>query len=88
LVGGDVNVLSEYLNSFWEVCEKVLEKGFLCTEEAIMKVVHDLNTKIILNFYFSSYQTSDHDRFHFETWNDGTGDLKPLYMVWHDILNY
>jgi hypothetical protein len=88
LIGGDTKEMKKYLNSFWETCEKVMDKNFYCTEEAIMKIAHDLNKEIMLPFTFGAYQNHDIEEFHFNLWNDKLGTPKPLYMVWHDILNY
>ena len=88
MIGGDTEQFKKYLNSFWETCEKVLEKNVLCTEEAIMKVAHDENSEIMIPFTFGVYQTNEHDSYHFELWNENTNKPKPLYMVWHDIINY
>ena len=63
-------------------------KNFLCTEEVIMKVAHDINKDIMLPFTFGAYQTNEHDQYHFELWNETFNKPKPLYMVWHDIINY
>jgi len=67
---------------------EVLDKNFLCTEEVIMKVTHDINKDIMLPFMFGIYQTNEHDQYHFELWNESFNKPKPLYMVWHDIMNY
>ena len=88
MIGGDTKQFKKYLQTFWETCEKVLDKNFLCTEEVIMKVVHDINKDIMLPFTFGAYQTNEHDQYHFELWNETFNKPKPLYMVWHDIINY
>lgn len=53
-----------------------------------MKVTHDINKDIMLPFMFGIYQTNEHDQYHFELWNESFNKPKPLYMVWHDIMNY
>jgi hypothetical protein len=53
-----------------------------------MKVAHDINKDIMLPFIFGIYQTNEHDQYHFEIWNESFNKPKPLYMVWHDIINY
>jgi hypothetical protein len=88
MIGGDTKQFKKYLQTFWETCEKVLDKNFLCTEEVIMKVAHDINKDIMLPFIFGIYQTNEHDQYHFEIWNESFNKPKPLYMVWHDIINY
>jgi len=88
LIGGDTNSMKSYLKSFWETCEKVMDKKVLCTEEAIMKVAHDENKDIMIPFTFDVYATNEHDHYHFELWEPSCNKPKPLYMVWHDILNY
>ena len=88
MIGGDTKQFKKYLQTFWETCEKVLDKNFLCTEEVIMKVAHDINKDIMLPFTFGAYQTNEHDQYHFELWNETFNKPKPLYMVWHDIINY
>lgn len=88
LIGGDSKTMKKYLQSFWETCEKVLSKNFLCTEEAIMKIAHEENSDNMIPFTFSVYQNDEHDQFHFEMWDESINKPKPLYMVWHDILNY
>lgn len=88
MIGGDVKPMKLYLKTFWETCEKLLDKQVLCTEEAIMKVVHDSHLNIIISFDFNVYATNECEPFHFELWTKKINKLKPLYMVWHDILNY
>jgi hypothetical protein len=88
MIGGDTKEFRKYLQNFWETCEKVLDKNFLCTEEVIMKVTHDINKDIMLPFMFGIYQTNESDQYHFELWNESFNKPKPLYMVWHDIINY
>lgn len=87
MIGGDTRALKKYIESFWLICEQVLEKKFLCTEESIMKVAHDINKDLMLTFTFGAYQTNEHDQYHFEVWNETWNKPKPLYMVWNDILN-
>ncbi len=88
LIGGDSTSMKSYLKSFWITCEKLLDKKTLCTEEAIMKLAHDDNKEIMIPFTFSVYATDEHDHYHFELWEESCNKPKPLYMVWHDILNY
>lgn len=89
LIGGDTIQLKKYIEEFWKLSVEVLKHNFLCTEESIMKVVYDLFDKNhLLDFLFDVHQTNQHDEFHFEMWNKSWNKPKPLYMVWHDILQY
>jgi len=42
--------------------------------------------KILFNLTFEAYQAGTHDEFHFEMWSKNSTYLKPLYMVWYDVL--
>lgn len=90
LFGGDVKKMKVFIDNFWEEGEKVLNKNLLRTEEYVMKLAYDNmadDEKTYLSFdTYSTEYTSSHTEFHFEEWNDKT-QLKPLYMVWFDILN-
>ena len=87
LFGGNTSILKKYINYYWEFCDLVLEKDFLCTEECIMKIAFDkMNSEELLNLNFESYQSGTHDEFHFEMWTEKSLNTKPLYMVWYDLL--
>jgi hypothetical protein len=88
MIGGDSQSMKSYLKSFWETCEKIMDKKTLCTEEAVMKIAHDENKDIMISFTFSVYATNEQNHYHFELWEESCNKPKPLYMVWHDILNY
>jgi hypothetical protein len=88
LIGGDTKQLKKYIDSYWDISGKVLNNNFLCTEESIMKVVYDkFDENHIIPFSFDVHQTNEHDEFHFEMWEKNWNKPKPLYMVWHEILN-
>lgn len=88
LFGGNVGVLKKFINNFWDFAEKILERGFLCTEEAIMKIAYDkMDKNDILNLEFSAYASGEHDDFHFNMWDINSKNLKPLYTVWNDIID-
>jgi hypothetical protein len=54
-----------------------------------MKVAYDsLNKELFLPFDFSTHQNGTNIDYHFEIWKDNNDGPKPLYMIWHDILNY
>jgi len=89
LFGGNTSILKKYINYYWEFCNLVLNKDFLCTEECVMKIAFDkMNAEELFNLNFASYHSGTHDEFHFEMWTEKSSNSKPLYMVWHDILNY
>jgi hypothetical protein len=87
MIGGDSAKLRVYLNTFWNVCSKVLEKNYLCTEEELMKPTFDICSDIMIDYQFSVYQTNEQDDFHFNVWSEKSNKPKPLYMVWNDILS-
>ena len=88
LIGGNVTVLKKYINLFWDFAEIVLDNELICTEEGIMKVVYDkMESNEIINLTFSAYASGEHDDYHFNMWDINSNNSKPLYMVWHDILN-
>lgn len=89
MIGGNPQILQKYISLFWDYVEKILDKNILCTEEAIMKLVHDKMDSSELNcLTFDAWYSGDHDTFHFSSWNKESGLPKPLYMIWNDILNY
>jgi hypothetical protein len=89
LIGGNVNILKKYITLYWDFAKVVLENDFLCTEEAIMKVIYDkMDTNEIIDLKFSAYASGEHDDFHFNMWDIKSNNPKPLYMVWHDIISY
>ena len=88
LIGGDVKIFKKFIDSFWRMAEFSLEKEILCTEEVLMKFAYDdLNVDETINFNFTSYYINHHDEFHFNMWDINSNHPKPLYMVWHDIIN-
>jgi hypothetical protein len=88
LIGGDVKIFKKFIDSFWKMAEFSLEKEILCTEEVLMKFAYDdLNVDETINFNFTSYYINHHDEFHFNMWDINSNHPKPLYMVWHDIIN-
>jgi hypothetical protein len=88
LIGGNVEILKKYINLFWDFAEIVLDNELICTEEGIMKVVYDkMNSSEVFNLTFSAYASGEHDDYHFNMWDINSNNSKPLYMVWHDILN-
>ncbi len=89
LIGGNVKILKKFINKYWDFAKIVLENNFICTEEAIMKVIYDkMDQMEILNLFFSAYASGEHDDFHFNIWNSESKNAKPLYTVWYDILNF
>ena len=89
LIGGNVNVLKKFINQYWDYAKVVLDNNFICTEEAIMKIVYDkMNPDEIINLTFSAYASGEHDDYHFNMWDINSNNPKPLYMVWHDILKF
>jgi hypothetical protein len=89
MFGGDVNNVRQFINQFWYFANKALDNDFLVTEESIMKVAYDsLNKELFLPFDFSTHQNGTNIDYHFEIWKDNNDGPKPLYMIWHDILNY
>lgn len=87
--GGDVKACRKYLDVFWRVCDMVLEKGYYCTEESIMKLTYDLMDKddLYCSHFDCHYFDDGNKNFHFNLWNPSMGKCKPLYMVWVDLLN-
>jgi len=89
MFGGNVNVVKEFTNNFWHYANEVIKHDFLVTEESIMKMAFDLVDKEkIITFSFDVHATQGHDKYHFQLWDESWNELKPLYMVWHDILKY
>lgn len=89
LIGGNVNILKKFIDLYWNFAKIVLEKNFLCTEETIMKIVYDkMSSDEVLNLLFSAYASGEHDEYHFKLWDINSNNPKPLYMVWHDIINF
>lgn len=89
LIGGDVVVLKKYVDLFWDFAKKVLDSKILCTEESIMKPALDMMDKHeIETFEFTSFYCCEHDKFHFEDWEESWGQPKPFYMAWNDLINY
>jgi hypothetical protein len=89
LVGGDVVPMKKYVNLFWEFAKKVLDSKILCTEESIMKPILDMMDKNeVKPFTFTSFYCCEHDKFHFEEWEESWGEPKPFYTAWNDLINY
>lgn len=89
MFGGNVEKMRVFIDNFWLFANKALENDFLVTEEAVMKLAFDYTPKENFNtFHFDVHATHEHDSFHFEIWEPHKDPLKPLYMVWHDMLNY
>jgi hypothetical protein len=87
MIGGNSKILQKYIDLFWFYAEKILDNNILCTEEAIMKLVHDkMDTSEFNCLTFDSWYSGDHDTFHFSMWNKESKLPKPLYTVWNDIL--
>lgn len=89
LIGGNTTILQKYINYYWEFAKNILDENILCTEEVIMKLAFDqMNKNNLFTLSFDRYHGGEHDVFHFEMWDKFSGVPKPLYMIWHDILNY
>jgi len=89
MFGGNVGVVKEFANNFWYYANEVIKHDFLVTEESIMKMAFDLiNKEQIITFSFDVHATQGHDKYHFQLWDESWNELKPLYMVWHNILNF
>lgn len=87
MFGGDTTILKTVINSFWKYADEILDKGQICTEEALMKLCFDdLNDENRINFTFNVHASEGHDYFHFSDWDGVTP--KPLYMSVLDIKNY
>jgi hypothetical protein len=88
--GGDSLILKEFINLFWEISNKVLEKEILTTEEAVMKICVDIfNEEKTLNTFFDCHydHSSDITYNHFTQWEKDSNKLKPLYTVWQDLIS-
>ena len=89
MIGGNTMILKKFIEFFWLYANKILDNRFLCTEEAIMKLSRDkMNSDEIIDFMFDAFHFGEHDIFHFKMWDETLNIPKPLYVVWHDILNY
>ena len=89
MFGGNSDVVQNFINNFWYYAKKAIENDFLVTEESIMKVVYDsMEKNLFLPFDFSTHQSGTNIDYHFEIWKNNDDGPKPLYMIWHDILNY
>jgi hypothetical protein len=89
LIGGNVKVLKKFIDLYWDFAKIVLDNDFICTEEGIMKIVYDkMDSSEIVNLTFSAYASGEHDDYHFNMWDINSNNLKPLYMVWNDILKF
>lgn len=89
MFGGSSDIIKNFINKFWYYAEKAVENEFLVTEESIMKVVYEsMDKDLFLPLNFSTHQNGTNIDYHFEMWKDDNDGPKPLYMIWHDILNY
>jgi hypothetical protein len=89
LIGGNVKVLKKFIDLYWDFAKIVLDNDFICTEEGIMKIVYDkMDSSEVVNLTFSAYASGEHDDYHFNMWDINSNNLKPLYMVWNDILKF
>lgn len=89
MFGGNTNVVKQFIDRFWYFANKAIENDFLVTEESIMKVTYDsLEKDMFLPFNFDTHQNTDSIENHFQIWKGQIDGPKPLYMIWHDILNY
>jgi hypothetical protein len=89
IIGGNTTTLKKFINYFWDGCNEVLNKNFLCTEEVIMKLAYDkMEKNELIDFTFCLYDIKDHDIFHFEQWDDSWEYGKPFYVIFQDILKY
>lgn len=89
MFGGNSKIMKKFIDNFWVYASKAIENDFLVTEESIMKVTYDsLDKNFFLPFDFSTHQSGTNIDYHFEIWKNNDDGPKPLYMVWHDILNY
>jgi hypothetical protein len=89
MFGVNVDIVKEFTNNFWYYANEVIKHDFLVTEESIMKMAFDLvNKEKIITFSFDVHATQGHDKYHFQLWDESWNELKPLYMVWHNILKY
>lgn len=89
IIGGNTTVLKKFIDYFWEGCNEVLNKDFLCTEEVIMKLAYDkMEKNDTINFLFHLYDIKEHDKFHFEQWDKSWSYGKPFYVIFQDILKY
>jgi hypothetical protein len=89
MFGGNSAIVNKFINNFWYFAEKILEKNVLVQEDCIMKPCFDmLDSNEKVEFLFDSWYCSDHDRFHFENWDESWGRPKPFYTIFQDILKY
>ena len=89
MIGGDSNTVKKYVDLFWEYATKLINSKVLSTEECVMKPAFDsMDKNEILTFEFVNWYCNEHDKFHFEMWNESWGEPKPFYMAWEDLINY
>jgi hypothetical protein len=89
MFGGDVKILKKFIDIFWSFAEKLLYENEIVQEDSIMKPAFDmLNKDEKLEFLFTSWYCGEHDKFHFEDWDETWNEPKPFYTVFNDILNY
>lgn len=89
MLGGSASAVKQFIDRFWYFANKAIENNFLVTEESVMKVAFDsLDKNIFLPFDFATHQSGLTIDYHFEIWKSDVDGPKPLYMIWHDILNY
>jgi hypothetical protein len=84
--GGGVNKVIEFCNRFTDGANLYTNNNVLDFEQSVMKYAMDMMKLEDLNLYwFDSHFMLE--RYHYESWTPETGDNKPLYIVWEDILN-
>jgi len=89
MFGGDTKILKKFIDNFWFLAEKIVNENVLVQEDCIMKPSFDmLNKNEKVEFLFTSWSCGEHDKFHFEDWDESWGEPKPFYTVFNDILNY
>jgi hypothetical protein len=89
MFGGNSKIIKHFIDKFWYFANKAIENYFLVTEESIMKITYDsLEKDIFLPFNFDTHQNTNSIENHFQIWKGEIDGPKPLYMIWHDILNY
>jgi hypothetical protein len=89
MFGGDTKILKKFIDNFWFLAEKIVNEKVLVQEDCIMKPSFDMLSKDEkIEFLFTSWSCCEHDKFHFEDWDESWNEPKPFYTVFNDILNY
>lgn len=89
MFGGDTKILKKFIDNFWVLGEQVLNLDQLVQEDCIMKPAFDmLESNEKLEFLFTTWYCGDHDKFHFDDWDESWSEPKPFYTVFNDILNF